>query len=414
MSTWGILPAATWSSRARANDGPRDQRLEGGGSLRRVERPVVRGQRPADRRVVEERQPAQRDRVQEPDAEQSLADRPEVGRPALDQGLQCGLARLEIEPCRRARAASPRRGPGRRRRGRRGSATWVETAGIGASTRAGRGRPPSPGLRALRRPAGPRPARPARPTGSPREPRAPSSSKAFTAPGCASMSSASRRRSTAVTPAAGNPPASATRPSGSASATGIRPVQIRRGRLWSAASSACATSGRGQLEPSIHRQPLERRGQHQPHQPGGSSRARPTSVAMQIGGQLDVRRRPGWLKIVSSGRSSVSSRIAQARTDSCGRVEQRAQERVVGSADRVQRPERPEPEDRIGLLGGDRAGAACPASSSGSPRGRPVGEDAPGLADEPLVRVAVQRHEVACRRACRRSRRRAARAACRT
>ena len=77
--------------------GPRDQRLEGGGSLRRMERPVVRGQQTADGRVVGEGEAAKRDRIQEPDADQSLADRPEVGRPAVDQGLEGELARLEIE-----------------------------------------------------------------------------------------------------------------------------------------------------------------------------------------------------------------------------------------------------------------------------------------------------------------------------
>ena len=106
------------------------------------------------------------------------------------------------------------------------------------------------------------------------------------------MSSPSRRAISPTTAGSRQSAASEASASGSASATGIRPVQIRDGRLWSAASSACDSRARARGDPPIHRQPLQRRGQHQPHQADGSSRAMADELRQQVGGRVDVRSDP--------------------------------------------------------------------------------------------------------------------------
>ncbi len=99
---------------------------------------------------------------------------------------------------------------------------------------------------------------------------------------------------------------------------------------------------------------------------------------------------------MSSGRSSVSRRIAQARTDSCSWSSKTAEERFVGAADHVERPERPELAHRVGVLREDGAERFL-VRFERLAAGRPFGQDAAGLADEPLVRVPMQRDELAFR-----------------
>ncbi len=65
---------------------------------------------------------------------------------------------------------------------------------------------------------------------------------AFTNVGCLSTSSPRRRAVRRTTLGILERPASATSPAGSASATGIKAVQMSAGMLWSSASSACDAS----------------------------------------------------------------------------------------------------------------------------------------------------------------------------
>ena len=56
---------------------------------------VTRSQRLAGRRVVVERQPPRGDGIEKANPHQPLADRAEIGRPALDQCRESGLPHLE-------------------------------------------------------------------------------------------------------------------------------------------------------------------------------------------------------------------------------------------------------------------------------------------------------------------------------
>ena len=263
-----------------------DQDLEGRRALRRVERAVVAGQRLADRRVVEEGQAAHGDRVQVADANQPLADRPQVGRPALDQGSKSRFARLEVglvierQPLHFLERAAV-------------AEEHVQLAHPGAQAGIGRGVElglegiPGRGFPRLATAgqgvdqAARRPERETQPAVSRGE-----LSSAFTR---------GRMRLDVLTQPAGDQPhdrrLAGSRDAREASARGIRVGdrdQARPdqgGQVVVGGVLGARQQGLGQLGSPSHRQPLERRGQHQPHQAGGIVASHGGELRQQVGGQ---------------------------------------------------------------------------------------------------------------------------------
>ena len=96
----------------------------------------------------------------------------------------------------------------------------------------------------------------------------------------------------------------------------MSPVQINAGRLWSEASSACDEQRPGQLDPAIA-PAAAAASRPAPAAPGPMDQSR--AMAVRFARKSAGRSTSGpirWLKTVSIGRSSVSKRMAHARTDS--------------------------------------------------------------------------------------------------
>ena len=117
------------------------------------------------------------------------------------------------------------------------------------------------------------------------------------------------------------------------------------------------------------------------------------SFASKSAGEVDVRADP-------LAEDRVERQVVGQQADRPGPhrlvlvVEQAAEERRVGPADHVQRPERPELAHGVGLLV-EEVAEGLPGVVQRLAAGRAVGQHAPGLADEPFVRMAVQGDQLA-------------------
>ena len=129
--------------------------------------------------------------------------------------------------------------------------------------------------------------------------------------------------------------------------------------------------------------------------PDGSSRAMAASFAEQVGGQLDVRPDPPAEDGVE--RQVVGQQPDRPGADRFVLVVEQSRGGTASSAppmtysDQSARSLR----DRVGVLVEESCGAPSWPRSSGSPRADAVGQHAPGLADEPFVRVPVQGDQLA-------------------